>query len=124
MYPSVRAADAGRSRSRTAVGRPPPHARGHRVEVPHQLAWRDLPDELGSFRTAHKRLNRWAVDGTWEKILAAVLAAADTADDIGWTVSGDSTAARAHQHATGAPTRGPKGATSRPTTHSDAPVAG
>ncbi|WP_221761336.1 transposase [Kibdelosporangium aridum] len=22
--------------------------------------WRDLPDELGSFRTAHKRLIRWA----------------------------------------------------------------
>ncbi len=31
--------------------------------------WRDLPDELGSFQTAHKRLIRWAVDGTWEKIL-------------------------------------------------------
>ncbi|MFE4087921.1 IS5 family transposase [Streptomyces sp. YIM B13502] len=49
--------------------------------------WRDLPDELGSFQTAHKRLIRWAVDGTWGRILAAVLAAADDADDIGWTVS-------------------------------------
>lgn len=47
---------------------------------------RDLPEELGSFRTAHKRLIRWAVDGTWEKIFAAVLAAADAVDDIGWTV--------------------------------------
>lgn len=28
--------------------------------------WRDLPDELGSFQTAHKRLIRWALDGTWE----------------------------------------------------------
>lgn len=27
--------------------------------------WRDLPNELGSFQTAHKRLIRWAVDGTW-----------------------------------------------------------
>ncbi|MFF1708328.1 transposase [Streptomyces sp. NPDC058252] len=34
--------------------------------------WRDLPEELGSFQTAHKRLIRWAVDGTWEKIFAAV----------------------------------------------------
>ena len=42
--------------------------------------------ELGSFQTAHKRLIRWAVDGTWEKIFAAVLAAADAVDDIGWTV--------------------------------------
>lgn len=64
--------------------------------------WRDLPDELGSFQTAHKRLFRWAVDGTWERILAAVLAEADGADDIGWTVSVDSTACRAHQHAAGA----------------------
>jgi transposase len=64
--------------------------------------WRDLPDELGSCKTAHKRLIRWAVDGTWERILAAVLAAADKSDDIGWTVSVDSTVCRAHQHAAGA----------------------
>lgn len=35
---------------------------------------RDLPDELGLFQTAHKRLIRQDVDGTWERILAAVLA--------------------------------------------------
>ncbi|MFC0058186.1 transposase, partial [Streptomyces actinomycinicus] len=46
--------------------------------------WRDPPDELGSFQTAHKRLIRWAVDGTWEMILTAVLAAADADDDIDW----------------------------------------
>jgi transposase len=86
--------------------------------------WRDLPDELGSFQTAHKRLIRWAVDGTWEKILSAVVAAADAADDIGWTVSVDSTVVRAHQHAAGALRKRPKAATSRPTTHSDAPAAG
>ncbi|MGV9559645.1 IS5 family transposase [Streptomyces sp. NPDC003522] len=68
--------------------------------------WRDLPDELGSFQTAHKRLIRWAVDGTWGRILAALLAAADGADDIGWTVSVDSTVCRAHQHAAGARKRG------------------
>ncbi|MFE5893836.1 IS5 family transposase [Streptomyces sp. NPDC056462] len=64
--------------------------------------WRDLPDELGPFQTAHKRLVRWAVDGTWERILAAVLGVADGGDDIGWTVSVDSTVCRAHQHAAGA----------------------
>ncbi|MEU0196694.1 MULTISPECIES: IS5 family transposase [unclassified Streptomyces] len=68
--------------------------------------WRDLPDELGSFQTAHKRLIRWAMDGTWEMILTAVLAAADTDDDIDWTVSVDSTVVRAHQHAAGALKRG------------------
>lgn len=68
--------------------------------------WQDLPDELGSFQTAHKRLLRWVVDGTWERILAAFLAAADEADDIGWTVSVGSTVCRAHQHAAGARKRG------------------
>lgn len=61
-----------------------------------------LPDELGPFQTAHKRLMRWAVDGTWERILAAVLPAAHAGDDIGWMVSVDSTIYRAHQHAAGA----------------------
>jgi hypothetical protein len=49
--------------------------------------WRDIPEGLGSFQTAHKRLIRWAVDGTWENIFAAVLAAADAVDDIGWSVA-------------------------------------
>ncbi|WP_436845973.1 IS5 family transposase [Streptomyces tibetensis] len=68
--------------------------------------WRDLPKGLGSFQTAHKRLIRWAVDGTWERILAALLAAADADADIGWTVSVDSTVCRAHQHAAGAKKKG------------------
>ncbi|MCA6092012.1 IS5 family transposase [Streptomyces sp. SCA3-4] len=71
--------------------------------------WRDLPDELGSFHTPHKRLIRWAIDGTWAKILSAVLAAADADNDIGWTVSVDSTVVRAHQHAAGARKKGVAG---------------
>ncbi|MEU5689927.1 IS5 family transposase [Streptomyces venezuelae] len=71
--------------------------------------WRDLPEELGSFQTAHKRLIRWASDGTWERILTTVLAAADDSDDVGWTVSVDSTVCRAHQHAAGARKRGSHG---------------
>ncbi|WSF14403.1 IS5 family transposase [[Kitasatospora] papulosa] len=68
--------------------------------------WRDLPAELGSFQTAHKRLIRWAVDGTWERILTAVLTAADAGDELGWTVSVDSTVCRAHQHTAGARKKG------------------
>ncbi|MFF2432528.1 IS5 family transposase [Streptomyces mirabilis] len=68
--------------------------------------WRDLPAELGPFQTAHKRLIRWAVDGTWKRILTAVLAAADADDEVGWTVSVDSTVCRAHQHAAGARKKG------------------
>ncbi|WP_433261558.1 IS5 family transposase [Actinosynnema sp. CS-041913] len=71
--------------------------------------WRDLPGELGSFKTAHKRLLRWAVDGTWARIFAAVLAAADADGDIGWVVTVDSTVCRAHQHAAGARKKGDAG---------------
>ncbi|MFE5297217.1 IS5 family transposase [Streptomyces sp. NPDC056632] len=73
--------------------------------------WRDLPGELGPFHTAHKRLLRWSRDGTWERILAELLAMADDADDIGWTVSVDSTVCRAHQHAAGPRKRGRPGQT-------------
>ncbi|NEB75985.1 IS5 family transposase [Streptomyces sp. SID14478] len=68
--------------------------------------WRDLSRELGPFQTAHKRLIRWAVDGTWERVLAAVLAVADADDDVGWTVSVDSIVCRAHQHSAGARKKG------------------
>ncbi len=85
---------------------------------------RDLPDELGPFQTAHKRLIRWGVDGTWEMILAAVLAAADANDEIDRTVSVDSTVVRAHQHAAGARKRGRRDPVSPPITLSDAPAAG
>ncbi|WP_435843788.1 IS5 family transposase [Streptomyces fructofermentans] len=68
--------------------------------------WRDLPEELGSFQTAHKRLIRWAMDGTWQQIFATVLAVADADDDVGWPVSVDSTVCRAHQHSAGAGKRG------------------
>ncbi|GAA0491411.1 hypothetical protein GCM10010361_65840 [Streptomyces olivaceiscleroticus] len=85
--------------------------------------WRDLPEEPGPFQTAHKRLIRWAADGTWERILAAVLADADEADDIGWTVSVDTTVCRAHHHAAGARKRGRRAETNPTTMASDAPAA-
>ncbi|GHH25124.1 hypothetical protein GCM10018780_76380 [Streptomyces lanatus] len=86
--------------------------------------WRDRPDELGSFQTARKRLIRWAIDGTWEMIVSAVLTAADATDDIDWTVSVDSTVVP------GSPARRrstKKGATcfgEPQITHSDVPAAG
>ncbi len=85
--------------------------------------WRDLPDELGSFRTAHKRLLRWIVGGTWERVLTALLAAVGGADDLGWTVSLDSTVCRAHQHAAGARKRGLPIEPNPRTRHSAAPAA-
>ncbi|MEU9317372.1 IS5 family transposase [Streptomyces sp. NPDC048295] len=71
--------------------------------------WRDLPEELGPFQTARKRLIGLAVDGTWGRILAVLLAAADIEDEVGWIVSVDSTVRRAHQHSAGAREKGAPG---------------
>lgn len=65
----------------------------------------------------------WALDGTWEGILTAVLAAADEGNDIGWTVSVDSTVRRAHQHTAGARKRGRQIGLSLTITGSDVPAA-
>jgi hypothetical protein len=63
------------------------------------------------------------MDGTWERILAAVLAEAEGADDISWTVSVDSTVCRAHQHAAGARKRGLQAGPNPTITRSAAPAA-
>lgn len=65
------------------------------------IAWRDLPrEEFGPWQTVWKRHRRYAADGTWDTVLANVLAQADAAGKVGWTVSIDATISRAHQHAT------------------------
>ena len=65
-------------------------------------AWRDVPERYGPWHTLHTRFRRWALDGTFERMLRAAQARADAAGDIDWLVSLDSTVVRAHQHAAGA----------------------
>ncbi|MBT2597893.1 IS5 family transposase [Arthrobacter sp. ISL-72] len=67
------------------------------------IAWRDLPSEFGPWHTVWKRHRRFASDGTWDRIHARLLAEADAAGQIDWTVSVDSTINRAHQHGTNLP---------------------
>ena len=43
---------------------------------------------------------RWALDGTWDRVVTALLARADAAGLIDWDAAVDSTINRAHQHAT------------------------
>lgn len=62
------------------------------------IAWRDLPEEFGPWQTVWKRHRRFSLDGTWDKLLTRLLAEADAAGDIDWSVSVDSTINRAHQH--------------------------
>ncbi|MFD6360755.1 IS5 family transposase [Streptomyces roseolus] len=65
-------------------------------------AWRDMPERYGPWATLHTRFRRWAMDGTFDRMLRAAQAKADAAGDIEWLVSVDSTVVRAHQHAAGA----------------------
>ncbi|MET7498219.1 transposase [Streptomyces sp900116325] len=70
------------------------------------VAWRDAPEQYGPWATLHTRFRRWALDGTFERMLQAAQARADAAEGIDWLVSVDSTVVRAHQHAAGARNRG------------------
>ena len=62
------------------------------------VPWRDLPAEFGPWQTAWARHARFSTDGTWDRLLTALQAAADAAGELDWTVSVDSTAVRVHQH--------------------------
>jgi transposase len=86
-------------------------------------AWRDVPERYGSWRTLYTRFRRWALDGTFTRMLTAIQAEKDAAGDIDWLVSVDSTIARAHQHAAGARKKGRPAGTKYVITPSDAPVA-
>ena len=77
----------------------------HRVRT--GVHWRDLPERFGPWKTVYERHRLWSADGTWERLLQQVQAAADAAGEIDWDASVDSTIVRAHQHAAGARTDPP-----------------
>lgn len=83
----------------------------HRVRTGVQ--WRDLPERFGPWKTVYERHQLWSADGTWERLLQQVQAAADAAGQIDWDISVDSTIVRAHQHAAGARTEPPPAPTSK-----------
>jgi transposase len=64
------------------------------------IAWRDLPEVFGPWQTVWTWHHRMAADGTWDRVLAKLTAMANAAGLVDWSLSVDSTIARAHQHAT------------------------
>jgi transposase len=64
--------------------------------------WREVPERYGPWQTCYDRFVRWRRDGTWEKLLSRIQTYSDAVGEVEWTVSVDSSVARAHQHAAGA----------------------
>lgn len=54
----------------------------------------------GRGRLCGPGITAWPREGTWDKVLAALTAAADEAGLVDWSLSVDSTIVRADQHAT------------------------
>ena len=63
------------------------------------IAWRDLPEVFGPWQTVWTWHHRLASEGTWDTIVQALIVRADAEGLVDWSVSVDSTIARAHQHA-------------------------
>ena len=64
------------------------------------IAWCDVPGQFGLWQTVWQRHRRYSVDGTWDRVLAALLTDAQKVEVIDWAGSVDSTINSAHQCAT------------------------
>ena len=73
--------------------------------------WRDIPTRYGPWQTVYDRFRRWRLDGTWAKILTALLDHLDRYGQLGrdlWMV--DATIDRATRAAGGAEKKSGPGA--------------
>ena len=69
--------------------------------------WRGLPERFGPWATVYSRFRRWQRAGVWDRVLAALQAAADARGELDWALHFlDGTTVRAHPHAAGAPKKG------------------
>lgn len=92
---------------RAATGRP---AKDHRTILNGILwrmrtgaPWRDLPERYGPWQSVYTRFRRWQRAGVWDRVLAALQAAADERGELDWDLHFlDGTTIRAHPHAAGA----------------------
>ena len=66
------------------------------------IAWRDLPERYGPWKTVYNRFWRWARNGTLSSLVARVRVIAEAVEELDREVAVDSSITRAHQHAAGA----------------------
>lgn len=86
--------------ARQAMARSPSSRERHPLEVEDRGSpWREVPERYGPWQTCYDRFVRWRRDGTWEKLLSRIQTYSDAVGEVEWTVSVDSSVARAHQHA-------------------------
>ncbi|NKZ02150.1 IS5 family transposase [Actinomadura latina] len=88
-------------------GRPPKWSRrqlvdGIRWRTRVGGPWRDVPERYGHWQSVYHLFRRFQRAGVWALVWAKLMALADAAGLITWSVSVDSTINRAHQHAAGA----------------------
>lgn len=50
--------------------------------------WVHLLEKYGSGRGVYNRLRMWALDGTWERVLTALMAQADADEELTWASAG------------------------------------
>ncbi len=63
--------------------------------------WRKLPKEFGPWHTIYMRMNRWAKNGVWPRILEALQTKLNITIDV-TALSLDSTSVKVHPDGTGA----------------------
>jgi putative transposase len=98
-------------------GRPPKHARREVVDailyvLRGGIAWRALPHDYPPWQTAYDYFRRWRLDGTWERVNAALRARVRAEAGRRPTPSGailDSQSARTTEKGGRAATTGPSG---------------
>jgi transposase len=66
------------------------------------VAWRDLPERYGPWKTVYNRFWRWSRTGTLAMLVARVRMLAEAINQLDREVAVDSSIVRAHQHAAGA----------------------
>lgn len=77
------------------------------------VPWRDAPERYGPWQTLYERHARWTDDGTWDRVLRALLVEMQRRGKIDWTLwCVDGTSIRALKAAAGA--RGKNPAHARP----------
>lgn len=66
------------------------------------VAWRDLPERYGPWKTVYNRFWRWSRNGTLAMLVSRARVIAEAVDELDREVSVDSSIIRVHQHGAGA----------------------